>query len=93
MRLLVIGGTSFNGRALVEAAMAQGHDITMFNRGKTNSDLFPEVERRYGDSQTSDLASLADGEWDAAVDVSCYVPRHAREMVQLLAGHLHPCVR
>src|SRR5436190_9583119 len=88
MRLLVVGGTSFNGRALVEAALDQGHDVTLFNRGRTNSDLFPGVERRHGDRQTSDLKSLADGEWDAAVDVSGYQPRHVKEMATLLADRV-----
>src|SRR5438477_6517732 len=88
MRLLVIGGTSFNGRALVEAALARGHDVTLFNRGQTNSGLFPEVERRHGDRQKSELAALADGEWDAAVDVSGYVPRYVREMAELLRGRV-----
>ena len=44
-------------KELVEAALAQGHDVTLFNRGQTNSDLFPQAERRYGDR----LRQISDG--------------------------------
>jgi 2'-hydroxyisoflavone reductase len=76
MRILVLGGTSFVGRAIVEDALAAGHQVTLFSRGKTGADLFPDLERRTGDRDTGDYASLAEGRWDAVVDVSGYVPRH-----------------
>jgi 2'-hydroxyisoflavone reductase len=76
MRLLVLGGTSFVGRAIVETAIERGHDVTLFSRGRTGADLFGSVERRTGDRDTDDYASLAGGSWDAAIDVSGYVPRH-----------------
>ncbi|CAA9351979.1 MAG: isoflavone reductase [uncultured Frankineae bacterium] len=79
MRLLVLGGTSFVGRALVERALSQGHELTLFSRGRTGAGLFPQVPRRTGDRDAGDYASLADGSWDAVVDVSGYVPRHVRE--------------
>ena len=49
MKLLVLGGTKFLGRATVEAALQRGHDVTLFNRGRTNPELFPEAEKLLGD--------------------------------------------
>lgn len=79
MRILVLGGTSFVGRAIVERALRLGDDVTLFSRGRTGAGLFPGVERRTGDRSTGDYASLADGAWEAVVDVSGYVPRQVRE--------------
>jgi len=79
MLVLVLGGTSFVGRAIVEDLLDHGHTPTLFSRGKTGTDLFPEVERRAGDRDTGDYAALADGRWDAVVDVSAYVPRHVAQ--------------
>jgi nucleoside-diphosphate-sugar epimerase len=88
MRLLVIGGTSFVGRHLVEQAVAAGHDIAVFHRGRTNPDLLEgRVEHRLGDRDTGDYSSLADAEmWDAVVDVTAYVPRHVRQLADVLDG-------
>jgi 2'-hydroxyisoflavone reductase len=79
MKLLVLGGTSFVGRAIVEDALASGHTPTLFSRGQTNADLFPELERRIGDRDAGDYASLADGSWDAVIDVTGYLPRHVTQ--------------
>lgn len=79
MRLLVLGGTSFVGRAVVESALQRGDEVTLFSRGKTGTDLFPEVVRRTGDRKTGDYASLTAESWDAVVDVSGYVPRHVQQ--------------
>lgn len=79
MRILVLGGTSFVGRAIVTDALARGEDVTLFGRGRTGVDLFPELERRTGDRSTGDYAALASGSWDGVVGVSGYVPRHVRE--------------
>jgi len=88
MRFLVLGGTSFVGRHFVEAALNGGHDVTLFNRGKTNAELFPAAERRTGDRQASDIDSLKSGEWDAVIDVNGYVPRIVRETAELLHGRV-----
>ncbi|CAN5723264.1 SDR family oxidoreductase [soil metagenome] len=86
MRLLVVGGTAFVGRHAVEAAVADGHDVTVFHRGRTNSSLLAgEVTHRLGDRDGgdagSDYTSLAsDDAWDAVIDVSAYVPRHVHEL-------------
>lgn len=74
MKLLMIGGTAFLGRAVVAAALARGDDVTMFNRGKTNHDLFPGVARIQGDrTNPADLAQLKSGRWDAAIDTCGYL--------------------
>jgi len=57
MRLLVLGGTKFLGRAAVEAALARNHEVTLFNRGQTNPELFPEAEKLHGD-RAEDLSAL-----------------------------------
>ena len=86
MRLLVLGGTSFVGRAIVAAALQRGDVVTLFSRGRTGTDLFPEAERRTGDRDAGNYASLRDGEWDAVVDVSGYVPRHVQQAGDAVAG-------
>lgn len=86
MRLLVLGGTSFVGRAVVEQALAAGDDVTLFSRGRTGPDLFPAATRRTGDRSTGDYAALVGGAWDAVVDVSGYVPRHVAQAADALAG-------
>jgi 2'-hydroxyisoflavone reductase len=83
LRLLILGGTRFIGLHMTELALARGHTLTFFNRGRTNTDRFPEVERLRGD-RNGDLKSLAGREWDAVIDNSGYVPRHVREAAQLL---------
>jgi len=87
MRLLVLGGTKFLGRAVVEAALARGHDVTLFNRGRTNPELFPEVEKIRGD-RTQDLNALAGHRWDAALDMATFLPR----VVRLSSGALRDAV-
>lgn len=87
-RILVLGGTGFVGRHITEAALEAGHEVTVFNRGKTNKGLFEGVERRTGDRIEGDLASLETGEWDAVIDVNAYVPRVVRQAVELLAGRV-----
>lgn len=89
MNLLILGGTVFLGQALVEAALARGHSLTLFNRGKANPDLFPGVEKLVGD-RAVDLSALHGRRWDAAIDTCGYVPRVVRRSAGLLAeatGH------
>lgn len=85
MDILIIGGTRFLGRHIVEAALAAGHRLTLFNRGQTNPDLFPEVEKLRGDRAT-DMSALQGRRWDAAIDICGYVPRVVRASTTLLAG-------
>lgn len=79
LKVLVLGGTLFLGRHLVEAALERGHEVTAFNRGRTNPELFPEVEKLRGDRQTTALDALRGRSWDAVVDTSARVPRWVRE--------------
>jgi len=74
MRILVLGGTQFLGRHVVDAALRRGHDVTIFNRGQTRHELFPDVEKLRGD-RDGDLGALAGRAFDAVVDTSGYVPR------------------
>ena len=87
MRILIIGGTRFLGRHLVEAALARRHEVTLFNRGQSNPDLFPQLETIIGDRE-KDLDKLSGRIWDTAIDVAGYLPR----IVRLSAEFLEPNV-
>src|SRR6059058_3478107 len=88
MKLLVLGGTKFLGRAAVEAALARGDEVTLFNRGETNPELFPEAEKLRGD-RDGDLSALEGREWDAVIDPSGFVPRVVRASAELLRASGH----
>jgi 2'-hydroxyisoflavone reductase len=87
MKLLVLGGTVFLGRAVVDAALAAGHEVTMFNRGKNNADLYPDVEKLRGD-RDGDLTALEGRNWDAVIDTCGYVPRLVGDSAKLLADQV-----
>ena len=85
MNILVIGGTRFVGRHLVEAARAKGHTISLFNRGH-QADVFPELSLIQGDrNKKEDLAKLQGQSWDAVIDTCAYVPRQVRELLERIA--------
>lgn len=88
VRILVLGGTSFVGRAIVADALREGVEVTLFGRGRTGTDLFPGVPRCIGDRDTGDYASLQGQRWDAVVDVSGYVPRHVGQAMRALADRV-----
>ena len=83
MRILIIGGTRFLGRHLVESALAHSHDVTLFNRGKSNPGLFPQLETILGDRE-KDVDKLAGRIWDAVIDVAGYFPRIVRLSADVL---------
>jgi 2'-hydroxyisoflavone reductase len=85
MKLLVLGGTKFLGRHAVDAALAGGHEVTIFTRGQTNPELFPEVEHLQGD-RDGKLDALRGRSFDGVVDTSGYVPRIVRGSAELLRG-------
>lgn len=85
MRLLVLGGTKFLGRGIVDAALAAGHAVTLFNRGQTNPGLYPDVDGLRGDRH-GDLSALQGRAWDAVIDPSGYFPRDVRASAELLRG-------
>lgn len=88
MRLLFIGGTSFVGRHAVELAVAEGHAVTVFHRGRTNPGLLDgQIEHRLGDREIGDYRSIEGREsWDAVIDVCAYVPRHVDQLADVLGG-------
>lgn len=86
MRLLVIGGTRFVGRHLVEAALARGDAVTLFNRGRSGP-APAGVAQRTGDRR-GDLSALAGGHWDAVVDTCGYLPREVAAMAAVLRGRV-----
>lgn len=83
MRFLIMGGTLFLGRAIVEHALGAGHDVTLFNRGRTNPDLFPGVETVVGD-RDGGLAALRNRMFEGVIDTSAYFPRQVRSVVEAL---------
>jgi len=83
LKILVLGGTQFLGRAFAETALERDHELTLFTRGETNADLFPEAEKLRG-NRKSDLAALEGRAWDAVIDTSGYVPAAVRASAELL---------
>ncbi len=73
LRILILGGTAFLGPAQVDYALARGHTVTLFNRGRTNPQLFPDVEKLMGDRAAPDYSALEGREWDAVIDNSANV--------------------
>lgn len=89
MDILVLGGTRFLGRHLVEQALAAGHRLTLVHRGRSST-LFPQARQIVADRNGDLSAALGDGRWDAAIDTCAYVPRHVRSAAAVLhdrVGH------
>jgi 2'-hydroxyisoflavone reductase len=84
-KILILGGTGFLGPAVVERALQRGHAVTLFNRGKTNADLFPSVEKIRGDREKGDLSGLEGSrQWDAVIDVWATEPAMVMASAKLL---------
>jgi 2'-hydroxyisoflavone reductase len=90
-RILVLGGTRFVGRAVAEIALKAGHEVTLFNRGVTNPDLFPQAEKIRGD-RTGDMSELSGRQWDSVIDVAAYEPSVAARSVDALKGSVRKYV-
>lgn len=91
MKLLVLGGTRYLGPAVVRSALARGHELTLFNRGKTQSHLFPGLSHRLGNrfpERDAGLSALNSGEWDAVLDLCGQYPRVVEASARLLAGRV-----
>jgi 2'-hydroxyisoflavone reductase len=84
LSILLLGGTRFIGVPITELALQRGHKVTYFNRGKTNADLFPQIERIQGD-RDGQIEGLRGRKFDSVIDTSGYVPRHVRLTAELLA--------
>lgn len=90
MNILILGGTQFVGRHIVEAFVDSGHAVTVLTRGKSKDELPEAVERLQGDRNEgkAGLRALTGREWDACVDVSGYTPRQVRASAEELRGHV-----
>jgi 2'-hydroxyisoflavone reductase len=89
VKILVIGGTRFFGRAFVEAAAARGHEVAVFHRGEAEPEGLTDVEHVHGDRKAG-LDALRGRSWDAALDTWAFVPREVRELaltLQAAVGH------
>ncbi len=85
LKILIMGGTAFIGPAFAEMALARGHELTFFNRGRTNPHLFPQVERITGDRAVAeDVEQLRGREFDVVLDNSCYYPRVVDMVVDIV---------
>jgi 2'-hydroxyisoflavone reductase len=85
MKILILGGKRFLGIALVEAAIQAGHTPTLFNRGLTNPELFPNITNLIGD-RDGDLRELKGKKWDAVIDTSGFIPRIVKQSASFLSG-------
>ncbi len=87
LRILILGGTGFIGPHQVEYALARGHQVTLFNRGRTNPSMFPTVEKLTGDRNAPDgYAALKGRTWDVVIDNPASLPRWVREAAAALKG-------
>jgi 2'-hydroxyisoflavone reductase len=85
LRILLLGGTQFLGIHLAREAIQRGHRVTLFNRGVTNPQLFPELEKLRGE-RDGQLDALRGREWDCVIDISGLISRHVRLSTELLAA-------
>src|SRR5688572_23327889 len=92
-QILFLGGTGFLGPHTVQYALARGHTVTLFNRGRRNDALFPQLDELLGDRDPKvgeglkaiERAIAAGKAWDVVIDTSGYVPRHVAASAELLA--------
>ena len=83
LRILILGGTGFIGPYQVQYALDRGHTVTLFNRGRTNPKLFPQVEKLIGD-RASDVTALQGRDWDVVIDNSATNPAWVERTASLL---------
>jgi 2'-hydroxyisoflavone reductase len=88
LRILILGGTGFIGPHQVRYARERGHTVTLFNRGRTNPGLFPNVESLQGDRAVGDYKSLAGRSWDVVIDNPTTIPRWVRQAGEALKGRV-----
>jgi len=89
LRILVLGGTAFLGPQVVEAARKRGHQVTLFNRGRTRPELFPDLEKLQGDrdpNKGEGLKALEGRSWDVVIDNCGYYPRMVKASAELAAS-------
>jgi 2'-hydroxyisoflavone reductase len=89
MKVLIFGGTGFIGPHFVRELRAGGHKLTLFNRGKRNPGLFPDVETLIGDRNVAGSSNVLKGrEWDVVIDDSGYFPRQVQASTEALKDHV-----
>jgi len=88
VRILILGGNGFVGRAIVDDALAQGHEVTSFSRGKSGAPLPAGVTQLIGDREAGDYAALRTGEWDAVVDTSGFRTRDVDQAMDVLGDRV-----
>ncbi|MBB6096572.1 2'-hydroxyisoflavone reductase [Povalibacter uvarum] len=86
LRVLILGGTGFIGPHFVDSLRSAGHKLTLFNRGKRNPGLFPDVEQLLGDRH-GQVDALKNRDWDVVIDNSGYLPKDVKLTADLLKGH------
>src|SRR6266540_1649067 len=88
MRILILGGTGFTGPFQVKYALSRGHQVTVFNRGKTHPGELPkEAEQLIGD-RNGQLDALKGRTWDVCIDVPTTLPVWVRDAAQILKGNV-----
>lgn len=85
-KILILGGTGFVGRILTENLIASGINPVLFNRGKRNPGLFPDLSHIKGDRLTDDINQIANENWDVVIDFSCMFPDNLEQILNMLAG-------
>lgn len=86
-KILVLGGTVFVGRMVTERLLASGlYDVTLFNRGKSNGDLFKNVRQIHGDRETADIHKISEEHWDCVIDFSGYYPATFEKLLGRMEG-------
>lgn len=86
--MLILGGTGFLGPHLVESAQRAGYEITLFNRGKSGPDMFPELETLIGDREKKELNALKDRKWDVVIDTWSFGPNVIEDATAILKGNV-----
>ena len=88
-KILILGGTSFIGRNLVERLINnEENDLTLLNRGATNTHLFPEQKKIVCDRNSVHIVDKIEGDWDYIIDVSCYFPRSLDRILKATSKNL-----
>lgn len=86
-QVLILGGTNFIGRVLVEQLITLNtYQVTLFNRGKRNSGIFPELNQIHGDRETEDYLKISSQYWDVIIDCSGYYPISFEKLLKSIAG-------
>src|SRR4029077_17529847 len=87
LRILILGGTGNIGPYHVAAAVSRGHQVSIFSRGRTVTDLPKGVERLIGD-RSGDWSAIQGRDWDEVIDIATFGPGWVRSLGEALQGHV-----